>query len=159
MQLHELLNVDRDLYDEYKMSVHGDDSLGRWDLEFPSMADAMLFVQCWSDRVTSYNLTNPISDVHGTVVFTVAFGPVKKRQTDPRMFTTDGKEITDGGRYYNYYDCEWVTVEFGDSKYSTGVGNEYWDGWFTVRSDSGGRGRYTLNGERMSADMPAWAKK
>jgi hypothetical protein len=63
------------------------------------------------------------------------------------MKTADGVDIIDGGVYYNYYDCEWITVEFGDSMSLSPTG-EYWDGWFTVK---GSTKQYTLNGERMSS--------
>lgn len=73
------------------------------------------------------------------------YGPAT--DNDPRMRTADGAEISDGGRYWNYYDCEWITVEFGDSMSLSPTG-KYWDGWFTVRND---KGTYSLNGERMSS--------
>lgn len=76
------------------------------------------------------------------------YGPAT--ENDPRMRTADGVEIKDGERYWNYYDLEWVTVEFGDSM-SLSPSGEYWDGWFTVRSVDGDRGQYSLNGERMSS--------
>ncbi|HEX5522799.1 MAG TPA: hypothetical protein VFX53_05095 [Pedococcus sp.] len=82
------------------------------------------------------------------------YGPAV--ENDPRMKTADGAIITDGGTYWNYYDCEWIEVDFESSKpgepsqHSRGPDGDYWDGWFTVHSVEGGRGRYTLNGERMS---------
>lgn len=66
---------------------------------------------------------------------------------DTRYVTADGKAIVDGGRYYNYYDCEWVTVSFGNGGLCD-PGGEYWDGWFLTRGDDGSR--RILNGERMS---------
>ncbi len=77
------------------------------------------------------------------------FGPAV--ENDPRMKTADGVAITDGARLWNYYDCEWVTVEFGDSMSSSPTG-QYWDGWFTVHGTTKRKGRYTLNGERMSSE-------
>lgn len=78
-------------------------------------------------------------------------------ENDPRMRTADGAAIVDGGRYYNYYDMEWVVVEFGDSM-SFSPSSEYWDGWFTVYGADGKGHRYTLNGERMAGKKPAWIK-
>lgn len=84
----------------------------------------------------------------------MTYGPAT--DGDPRMRTEDGVAIVDGGRYWNYYDLEWVTVEFGDSMSLSPTG-EYWDGWFTVASEGGGPGdrgkghRYALNGARMAS--------
>lgn len=75
-------------------------------------------------------------------------GNVPTFEGDPRMLTADGVKITDGGRLWNYYDCKWVTVEFGDSMSLSPTG-EYWDGWFTVVDEDGNRS--TLNGERMAS--------
>jgi hypothetical protein len=80
------------------------------------------------------------------------FGPTY--DGDPRMRTADGFAITNGIKLYNYYDCEWVIVQFDDYPIShNNPSHEYWDGWFRVVScdppEKGGRGRYSLNGERM----------
>jgi len=83
------------------------------------------------------------------------FGPTF--ENDPRMLTADTKLIEDGGKYWNYYDMEWVTVDFETSKpgettkHSRGPDGDYWDGWFTVHGTTKRNGRYSLNGERMSS--------
>lgn len=79
----------------------------------------------------------------------MSYGPATSN--DPRMLTNDGVNIVDGGYYYNYYDGEWVTVEFGDSMSLSPTG-KYWDGWFTVRNQD--ERTYTLNGERMASTDP-----
>ena len=79
------------------------------------------------------------------------YGPAT--ENDPRMLTADGQPIEDGKKYWNYYDLEWVKVEFGDSMTLSPTG-KYWDGWFnvhTVNADETLGSRYTLNGERMAA--------
>lgn len=73
--------------------------------------------------------------------------------------TADGVEVTDGARLFNYYDCFWVEVHFGDTP---GIERPSWDGWFETRrvlkdGTVSPRGPM-LNGERMSARPPAWFK-
>lgn len=84
---------------------------------------------------------------------------------DPRMKTTDGAVIVDGGRYFNYYDMDWVVVKFGeiyddeDGRFPHGhPKSETWDGWFSVYGADGEGHRYTLNGERMSSVKPSWVR-
>lgn len=81
----------------------------------------------------------------------MTYGPAT--ENDPRMKTADGVKITEGGRYFNYYDMYWVTVQFDSG--TGGPNGEYWDGWFRTTMDDGGNGPL-LNGERMSSVKPAW---
>lgn len=77
---------------------------------------------------------------------------------DPRMKTEDRALITDGGRYFNYYDGYWITVHFGNSDGHHHPTSEYWDGWFSTKKEDGTDGAI-LNGERMASRMPAWMEK
>jgi hypothetical protein len=78
---------------------------------------------------------------------------LEAQPTDPRMYTADGTEITDGATLYNYYDCEWVKIVFGSQDSLHHPSHEHWDGWFNTTDLDGNRGPI-LNGERLSIGPP-----
>lgn len=69
--------------------------------------------------------------------------------TSPSYVTEDGKTVRPGDRVYNYYDCEWGTINPQQSPYKR-------DGWFDFTSDAGAR--RLLNGQRISTYKPGWAR-
>lgn len=64
------------------------------------------------------------------------------------ILTEDRKPVTVGDRVYNYYGCEWGTIDSEPDR----------DGWFNFRAD-GAYHTTLLNGQRISSYEPAWAKK
>lgn len=66
--------------------------------------------------------------------------------------TYDGVEITPGLRVWSPYPYQWGNVDeaqFVDPSPITGVGGQYFDGWYKVRLDDGKM--ETLNGTRMAS--------
>lgn len=72
--------------------------------------------------------------------------------------TFDGVVITPGMRVYNYYDCEWGTIDarqFADgagNPHPTGPGGQYFNGWYDFVSEAGIARR--LDGSRMATREP-----
>jgi hypothetical protein len=71
----------------------------------------------------------------------------RARRLDRRFRTANGVLITDGLRVWDY-DRKPGTVDLVRSR----VDDQYWDGWFDVRSDRGGYS--TMNGERLTTVDP-----
>lgn len=76
-------------------------------------------------------------------------------EEDTRYRTADGGPITHGARLFNYYDWEWVVVEFGSTHDWANPEcqfHELWDGWFHCRRESGGT--VLLDGSRLATQPP-----
>jgi hypothetical protein len=69
------------------------------------------------------------------------------RSETKSVLSADGRELKEGDRAFNYYDCKWGVI--GELSRST-------DGWFDFKHDDGTRA--FLNGERISANKPSWMK-
>ena len=66
--------------------------------------------------------------------------------------TYDGVKITPGLRVWSPYPYQWGNVDakqFEDPSPITGIGGQYFDGWYRVTMDDGKS--ETLNGTRMSS--------
>jgi hypothetical protein len=63
------------------------------------------------------------------------------------QFTADGWEITEGLRAWDYDRVPVTVVIAGTSADPSEYLYQYWDGWFRVVTDSGGR--KLMNGERL----------
>lgn len=54
-------------------SVHGDDAQGRWDIEFPSMFEALEWYRVWSSNIALFHLRagDSVTDLNASVVMTM----------------------------------------------------------------------------------------
>lgn len=54
-------------------SVHGDDKEGRWDIEFPTMFEAVEWYRVWRESIAEFNIRSGdnVTDLNSVVVMTM----------------------------------------------------------------------------------------